>query len=230
MKDTCTSDSVNPWGKIPETPPFVLPEDKSSLESYNNSPNNESCRFELNIYPEPYAGRIDANVLILARNPALKQENYEEHRNESYKALWRANVAQTEKEYPLFYLHPNLKDFRCQEWRVEKIGSLIEELGMEAVAQSVLEVQWFPYHRNSCKRVFPDCKNTSQKFAFHLVEAAMKRGAIIVVQYGEHWRRTHPELFDYKHMIKLKSKINGKVTPGNIADGRFDEIIQAIKK
>ncbi len=67
-----TSSPGNPWQRLPLLKPFVLPEDKSPLSSFNASASDDFF-VHLELLPEPFLGSPNAPVVVLGLNPGFKE-------------------------------------------------------------------------------------------------------------------------------------------------------------
>ena len=57
----------NPWGRLPCTAPFVLPEDKEEVLAFNKKVGEgHPAYLRLEVMPEPFVGKPDAPVVLLA--------------------------------------------------------------------------------------------------------------------------------------------------------------------
>ncbi len=86
----------NPWLNLPETSPFVLPEDERVILEYNKSlkeKHREDRMVHLEVFPEPYAGKPLAKVVLLNLNPGYYPRNKEfGDGTADFRRLWRANL------------------------------------------------------------------------------------------------------------------------------------------
>lgn len=83
---------------------------------------------------------------------------------------------------------------------------LVERIGREVVAQSLLVVQYFPY-QSLTMRPSPE-PLPSQRFSFSLVEKAIDAGKLIVVMRSRrYWLEAVPKLAAYG-FIKLRNPRN----------------------
>jgi hypothetical protein len=207
---------INPWKNLPESGPFVLQQDRSTVESHNEAV-TDNYRYHLELYPEPYAGRINAEVVVLALNPGLSQDDLVIHNSEAYQNLWQGNINQSIDDYPLFLIHPNLSHAPCFKWWSAKLRYLINIFGLQKVARSILEIQLFPYHSKEFKRrkgMLP-----SQSFAVQLVRRAMSNGSVIVLMRSRAiWEEYIPELRDYNRLLQIRNPRNPTFSEKNLPE------------
>lgn len=71
----------NPWGALPETPPYVLPNDRAAVEAWNaKAPRPTKVRTEF--VPDPPLGNpLAAAVVVLALNRSLDDDTAEASRD-----------------------------------------------------------------------------------------------------------------------------------------------------
>jgi len=99
---------------------------------------------------------------------------------------------------------------------------LIEDCGIDAVANKVAAVAYFPYYMsvfNSPKDLLP-----TQKYAFELVRSARDAGKkIVTVTFAAEWNKQIARL----EALRLKGQ-NLVISPTSVADGRYQELVDAI--
>lgn len=137
-------------------------------------------------------------------------------------------------EYSFWILDPAVEKYKGHHWWKRHLRQLIsicdgDEEGLRKVAQSVLCIEFFPYHSRSSGK-FPEVE--SQKFAFHLVREAMDRNAVIVVMRSEkHWCHHVPELEQYRghgRCFVLRNVQNPTISEGNLPQWGWRSIIDAL--
>ena len=131
---------LNPWNKLPTTPPYILDIDKSLVENYK-AKFNEDTELHFELLPEPFLGNPLAPVVLLNLNPGYITF----HQEPKFIKLSRANLNHQLLEYPIFLLNPSLSAPGRYYWE-KKLGSLIRNAIKEVVANNVLCVEYFPYH------------------------------------------------------------------------------------
>ena len=72
----------NPWLRLPDKPPFVLPEDKDAVLAFNAE---ERCKpnpnlLNLDILPVPFVGRPDAPVVLLGNIAGAGDESLRDYK------------------------------------------------------------------------------------------------------------------------------------------------------
>jgi hypothetical protein len=205
---------TNPWLDLPRRSPFVLPLDRDFVEEHNRKV-AENFRYHTELYPEPFAGRLDAPVVVLALNPGFDPGDQAVHGSAVYQELWCRNMEQTLDDYPLFLIHEKLRHAPCFRWWTAKLRYLIDIFGLAGVARSVLEVQLFPYHSREFRRrkgVIP-----SQEFAVRVVRRAMANDAVIILMRSRKiWEEYVPELASYGRLLQVRNPRNPTFSEKNL--------------
>lgn len=215
----------NPWPELPTNAPFVLPADRTWVENHNQRSAAE-YQYRTELYPEPFAGRLDAPVVLLALNPGHSPEDARVHASRVYQELWWSNTRQTLDDYPLFLIHPDLRDAPCFKWWTAKLRFLINRFDLGQVARNVLEVQLYPYHSRAFRR--RKGKLPSQDFAVAVVREAMRRDAVVVLMRSRRiWEEYVPELASYHNLLQLRNPRNPTFSERNLPG--MDKVISALE-
>lgn len=192
---------ANPWYALPQSPPFVLPEDAVQIHSRNSKTKKSPFKLHLDLYPEPYVGDRSAPVVLLSLNPGYDATDPETHQRSDFAKLARANLLHQNTRYPFFFLDPSLQCAGSQYWR-RALKPIIGEVGLDRVARGVLCVEYFAYHSERFNR--PRRRIPSQEYSFFLVREAIKRGALIFLHRSlESWLVAVPELEHYGHRYQI---------------------------
>jgi len=204
--------SQNPWLELPSQPPYVLPVDRSAVETFNAKARPDVF-LHLQLIPEPFLGDPDAPVVLLGLNPGYTPEKDDEHhRDPAFVQRSRDNLTHRPSQYPFFLVNPAITAPGAGYWR-SKLGYLIKEFNAETVARSFLCVEFTPYH--SVKFGFRR-RLTSQEYSFNLVRRALSRSAIVIVMRARsEWLKALPELIKYDRIYRVNSFQNPYVTPAN---------------
>jgi hypothetical protein len=215
---------MSPWVQVPAQPPYVLSCDLDIVREYNETHSNEGYRLQLNVLPEPFIGARTAPVVLLNLNPGFDDEDPADHERREFQAVLRNNYAHRDSEFPFYSLDPRFEN-GGRRWWEKKLKPLIEKCGREAVARSVLCIEFFPYHSrrfgNGSFRV------PSQQYGFDLVRLGICRGAVIIVMRGRRlWTKEVPQLHGYSPMFILNSARNVVVSRRN-CEG-FDVVVERI--
>ena len=215
---------LNPWNKLPTTPPYILDIDKSLVEN-NKAKFNEETELQFELLPEPFLGNPLAPVILLNLNPGYSPDDITYHQQPKFIELSRANLNLQLLEYPIFLLNPSLSA-PGRDWWEKKLGSLIRDTSKEVVANNVLCVEYFPYH--SKKFGHHKLQLQSQEYSFHLVRQAIARNAVIVLMRSRKlWVTEVPELENYRFLFSVRSVQNPTISPRNCPEG-YTFIIKAL--
>jgi hypothetical protein len=106
----------NPWSELPMIPSYVIPADRPHIEAFNDlfGGGDGNCRLDLDLFPEPFIGRRDANLVILALNPGKSPGDFEAHQDPRFLAVMRAKLM----DDPAVHLFTGLLD----EWQDTPAG------------------------------------------------------------------------------------------------------------
>ena len=71
----------NPWSSLPDSPPFVLADDKRAIEAFNQEAKKNAI-IQTEMLPEPFVGSLNAPVFVLLENPGAGggEEDFALHR------------------------------------------------------------------------------------------------------------------------------------------------------
>jgi len=226
----------NPWMKLPDNAPFVLPNDAPEIHNFNQKqikrltkqgkppdPDKNNSLIDLKLLPEPFLGNPQAPVVLLNLNPGWDSTDACWHEKEDFKQKNRDNLEHKNVPYPFYLLHPNLSQSPGGLWWRRHLRELINKVGLKAVATGVLVVELFPYHsgRFGFKGAVP-----SQQYSVSLVEQAIRRGAMIVVLRAEkQWVNAVPQLAGKYHRVK---SVQSAYISSNNCPGFFQEIVSRL--
>jgi hypothetical protein len=224
---------VNPWTATPASPPYVLDTDRPYVEAWNKvrGVRRERARLRLEILPEPAVGPRGAPLVLLGRNPGWAGTEPADHAPPHRTAALRANLA----DDPAGHTHPYLTEAfaetaggkwsrRCMRAVVARSG-----LGYEDLARRVLSVEFHGYHSQDWAAL--PVTLPSQWYGFDLVARAIERGAIIVaLRGGRDWDVAVPGLREYSLRFSTNTVRSASVSPGNLPQGVFDTVIDAIQR
>jgi len=97
------------------------------------------------------------------------------------------------------------------------------------LARRVLSVEFHGYHSQDWAAL--PVTLPSQWYGFNLVARAIQRGAIIVVlRGGKDWDVAIPGLHGYPRRFSTNTVRSASVSPGNLPQGVFDLVIDAIQR
>ncbi len=165
-------------------------------------------------------------VVLLCLNPGWKPTNAATHGTPAFTMTSRANPRHAATQVPFFLLDPKLNLPGGGWWR-RKLRWLIDDVGLEVVANRVLCVEHFPYHSQRYSSRVP--RVPSQDYGFGLVREAMEReAAIVVMRSARRWEAAIPELASYGHRYHLRNVQNVCISPNNCPDG-YAAVINALR-
>jgi hypothetical protein len=212
----------NPWPALSMAQPYVLKEDERIIRLFNASLREkyrEDQQVHLEVFPEPFSGNPQANIVLLNLNPGYYPRNQEFGSGTAdFLRMWRANLAHAPQEYLFYHLHPALKESPGGVYYRQKFKALIAEFGAKKVAEEFFVVEYFPY---TTKRGGGNISCLpSQEYGFYLVREAMKRNAIIIqLRSRQKWQEKIAGLSAYPRYYELRSVQNTALTERNCPDG-----------
>lgn len=213
----------NPWLELNVEETKIHPMDESVVREFNLKGKNE-VQFSTELLPDPYIGNLNAQVLVLALNPGLSEEDYVTHAEEVFRDLYMDNLHQQDTEYPFYYLNP-LLDCPGSRWWKNKLRWLIEKVDVRIIAESICCVQFMPYH--SVRYKHPKKRLPTQEFTQKIILDFIAKGApIIFMRSRTKWIELVPELEYYERTIVLKNPRNPTFSPKNMGEENFDKITQ----
>jgi hypothetical protein len=240
----------NPWLRLTSTMPYVLDEDRAVIERYNawckakGQDDYEAFRLRTNLLPDPFIGRIDAPILFLSANPgytdAARAARWDcesddiSHGSGTVQQLYRSNYAQTDMEYPLFFLDPRMARTPAGHWcRHLFLRSLRNELQDDyLLARRIALVDFFPYH-STRYRFVKWLSVQSQTYSRHLVLEAIRRKALIIVMRCRlALENAIPALRDYDYITAASPQSpsaspRNLISKGGTRDG-FDRVVRTL--
>jgi len=216
------SEDHNPWRHLPASPPYLLPEDLDMVTAFN-ARTTEKTRYDLALFPEPFFGRPDAPVVVLALNPGWHETDVQLHSNPDFASKARRSLTHTLELYPFLHLQPGAQTLGARYWN-RKTRQLIETVGFDAVAKNLLCIQYFPYHSREYK---PSAVSApSQRYSFGLLRAAIGRQAEVVVMRSRRlWCLAVPELDSYAHLHVVRNPRNPALSPRNLGEDSFRALL-----
>ncbi len=219
--------SDNPWLSLPSGPPYVLAADEKAVREFNARA-RDTYRLQIDkLLPEPFLGDPAAPVLLLSNNPGFGKHSLFRQQPE-FMAKMRACISLRFLTCPFVYLHPEYSEI--SEWWRQKLKCLLQKFGDEVVARSVCNIVYFPYP--STKFGHGRYEVPSQKYSFRLVQAAIERGALIVLmRKGQlrRWQDKVSELDGYNNLIVLRNPQMPSISNRNCEVGDYERVLKAIE-
>lgn len=228
---------INPWLSLPTSSPHVLSEDRLVIDNFNVAlPVASPFRIATDgVIPEPFVGAVTtAPVVVLQLNPGHDDTNVASHADPEFRAALFGNLCHAEVDWPFYFFDPRFRDSHPGgRWWIKKTKELAKAIPLATLAQRLAVVEWFPYKSTKYKR---GCRVNSQAYGFALVEAAITRGALIVVSRSiDLWEESVPALRTHPRKLTLSSRQNVSLTPNNLKmDGQktqaaWDLLIEALR-
>lgn len=232
----------NPWIDLPSEPDYVLAIDRDIVTKFNSrrkkKPNHPHLLRIDKLLPEPFVGAKYAPVLLLSNNPGFsaEEEKLRSRQDDDFRSLMRKNLHHELFDWPFLYLHPNFKGSGRQWWS-SKLKPLIKKFGEQIVAQTILNVVFFPYP----SRLFGHlrCPVPSQDYGFELVRQAVERNAVVIHMRKpvrgsrDIWADKVPRLSKYERRFRVQNymtpRINPKLRDFQDRQRGFQEVIEAIE-
>lgn len=218
-------ETPNPWIGLEDKAPYVLQGDSPAIQEYNKKA-KANYYIHTELVPEPFFGNIEAPLVVLLLNPGFCEDDRASHANTTFRA--RLFSAMQSGRGPHFHLEEGAGG-PGTNWWLRTAGRLVRDLGREFVAANLLAVQFFPYKSKQFSH--GRLRLPSQAYGFVLVENAMKRGALIVCARSKRlWTDAVPGLAHYgRRFAELKNPRNASLSPGNLPDNVYEELLQDLK-
>jgi hypothetical protein len=225
----------NPWLDLPRNPldsRYILEMDRAFVEHYNTRyTGHPRKRLMVKSIPEPFIGCPEtARLVLLNLNPGHSDEDEEQHRGLELKEAIFRNLRGEFQEYPFYPLNPAFAHTGVGRWWCNRTEKLHKASGLTApqFAQSLLVIEWFPYHSKECGLGEKPTCGESQRFSHHLAKEMLnKKGALVLgMKARKRWVNVDP-LFE--QVPFLKSRQNASITRNNMKPGLFDSIVSALQ-
>ena len=220
----------NPWARLPESAPFVLPADAALVGAFNGRERQRrsDCeRIQLDVLPEPYMGRPDAPIVLLKSHAGYRPNDIQMMDDRNARDVLRRNLLHLPLEYPFHVLDPSLAWTDHAIWWRRKIRHMIAVSNERTVADNVLSIAAFPY-RSYRNPTLPELV-PSQHYAFALVDQAIDRNALILMgNTVRFWHDAVPRLHGYPHLFIARVARGGHITPGYYPEGfaRLEKVLR----
>ena len=189
----------------------------------NNQTRIDDYKFHFDLIPEPFQGRTDANIVLLALNPGYDDLDHHFHKvDQSYRKSVINCIKEIDQEFPFYLLNPEFKNSPGYSyWASDNKGilrNLLHYQDAHKLSNNLLSIEYFPYKSLKFKplnQILP-----SQNFGFQLVRKAIKRKAIIIMlRSRELWYKAVPELINYPRVYYTKNARNVVLSSNNLEIG-----------
>ncbi len=216
----------NPWDNLSASPPFAAPVDVPLLNSLSSRLQGRFA-LQFDLLPQPWTGNFQtAEVFLLALNPGFNEDDHVELRNPDYAEQWRLALS-FQTRTPFYFLDPAFQSTGGFRWWHRRLRDLIDEVGLDAVAQKVMCIEHFPYKSVRYRPLAITLP--SQRFSFELVEDAIQRRKKIVVMRSERvWLESVPELRSYPY-IRLSNHQNPYLSRAQMTAEQFQRLANALR-
>ena len=224
----------NPWSRLPSDAPFVLPQDRSIVERFNERYGHDcAVAIQTQLLPEPFIGDPNASVYVLGLNPGYEPDHDDAwHGKPVYREAIIGGLSHRNAEYPFYFLDPRIETAPGSGWWRRRLKWLIAEFGIKSLARKLFCVELFPYHSRSWKTVPKTLSHNglvpSAEYSAHLVRRAVATERPIVVMRGfPRWCRLIPELVACGKLFRLRSPQNVALSPGNVE--RYEQLVRDLR-
>lgn len=213
----------NPWTRLREHQPFVLPMDAAVVERYNSRRREEKNLIHTELLPDPFAGRVGSPLVVLlshsgyhpgdvgllASNPAFQRAVFD-------------NLRHVPSEWPLYSLAPAFRGTPPADWWMSRLAALIERVGASRVARNTLVLHASPYHQKEAAKLplFPSSEYSRQLLSQHIVS-----GALVVGLVG----RPHWDAYTGVDVAWGRNPRRPYFSPGNLGSAVFEEAVGLLR-
>jgi hypothetical protein len=233
----------NPWHRLPDRPPYVLPEDLDKVAAFNDKVRHKypGRLLILDLIPVPFMGRPDAPVVLLGNISGSGGERPEDYlENPSYAERMRKNLVHGNSDFQFLPLDPSPDTFpEHKQWWSRQLRHLLAEFGggkrAECIlSRSVLAVEYLPYRSSDNRYAHKDLDlsaKPSQLKSWKLVYDAMKNDAVIVIRYGKAlWFDAVRGLEKYQHTLLLRGIERTQISPtGFVEKDGYQKVVEKLK-
>ena len=89
----------NPWKDLPACAPYLLSSDEKRVMAFNSEADDvHKIRYEL--FPEPYLGNKEAEIVLLNLNPGFSEDDDLLYDQAFAREIWRKNIYHTHLSIP----------------------------------------------------------------------------------------------------------------------------------
>lgn len=210
----------NPWRTVRHDPPFVALADQPHIEVFVEA-YEKDWKLDTTVPPDPWLGCWDAPVVLLQMNPSLGHGDDTAYTRHDVRSLNRRNLIDEAGTLPHYWLDPALSALYAGRWWNSRLAALIRECGLDAVRERLLVLEFHGYHAS--KHAPLPITLDSQRFTFSLLEDALERGAVVVMNRALlPWKVAVPALNRHPAVVLGKSPRNSYITPGCLSRGVED--------
>jgi len=230
----------NPWKEITESR-LVLPEDQNRISDFNNRCQNENCKIQIDLIPDPFFGNKDAKVVLLMLNPGFGGNEKCNYATKNFEKVLLNNLKQTNTKRHFFSLDKAFVGTDAYNYWKPRVKELNNN-GMQndELSEKLFCINLFPYHSRSYKKL-PGGLLESQKYSLFLLDNAIKDANTIVVSMRSYrlWEQAYKEIYEdgesfdnlleIGKMIKVKNYRNPTLSTANLGDNNFNIVLNKLK-
>lgn len=220
----------NPWSKLPNRRPYVLPIDREAVQAHARSGSvaraPEKFGLHTELLPTPFIGNPNARVVILNLNPGFSEQDESDYSKRAFRGAALQNLTHKADGLAFFPVDPKFSSTSSYDWWHKKLRWLIEDVGIDAVGNGIFCVQAYPYHSREFARTVDV---PSQRYTESILQERMRRRALVIgMRARRDWESAVPRLESYDSAHWLKNARNPTLSPGNL--DCYDEIVSALKR
>lgn len=179
--------------------------------------------------PYPYMGNPNANVFVLLANPGInKREADPSYRtNPEYANRNLRNLKHESADSFLSWVHSPDNPEMESDWLIPRIRKVVHETSLERVSTGLFLIN---YHAYNSKSWYPiPYTFETQRYSFHLVGEAMKRGALIIMSRNMlGWFTAIPGLYDYKNRETFVSSRSVHISQENLGSKAYENLLKRL--
>jgi hypothetical protein len=217
--------SFNPKGGEPKFHHL----DRAHAQAFNKGQTRAEYKLAEHLEPFPYLGNPLANIFVLLANPGTsdREDNPNFQMNPVKAAQNRRNLVHKDLDSFRSRVHSPENPELESEWLKPRIRKVVEATSPEQVAQGFFLVNFHAYHSRSWHTI-PYTFET-QRYSFHLVIEAIKRGSLIIMSRNMlGWFTAIPDLYEYKNRIMFKSSRSVHISENNLGTINYRKLLNRL--
>lgn len=204
--------------------------DRAHAQAFNKGLEDyQEYKLAEHLEPYPYMGNPNANVFVLLANPGInKRETDPIYRtNSEYVNRNLRNLKHESADSFLSWVHSADNPERESDWLIPRIRKVVHETSLERVSTGLFLINFHAYNSKSWYPI-PYTFET-QRYSFHLVSEAMKRGALIVMSRNIlGWFTAIPGLYDYKNRVTFVSSRSVHISQENLGSEAYENLLKRL--
>jgi len=217
----------NPWISLKRiNNEYIANCDKETITYFKSKLHNE-FELKLNLTPGPYYGDPDkAKVFLLGLNPGYSDEDA--NICEKNEKIIIDSLTHSIKQHPFLPLNPINYGSPGFNWWRKRLRVLIDKTSLDVVQNFIFGAEFFPYPSIKFKRV--NRILPSQQYTFYLIKKAIQDKKCIIIKRSKRiWYDSVPELEKYERKYILKNPQCTYISPGNMDNYEFNEVVKVLK-